>query len=105
YDRALDITPHDPDATSVKAGICQAQGNLRQAAELLREVNAQTPSDAAFQTKITQLRLERNYDEAVRFLQARLAQFHYSSDYYKANDQVELASHQRLAGDTAGAKL
>jgi tetratricopeptide (TPR) repeat protein len=38
-------------------------------------------------------------------LQARLAQFHYASEYYKANDQVELASHQRLAGDTASAKL
>jgi serine/threonine protein kinase/Tfp pilus assembly protein PilF len=105
WDRVLDITPNDPDVMAAKAGIYQAQGNLPQAAKLLREVNAQTPSDSAFETKITQLRLEQNYDEAVRFLQARLAQFHYSSEYYKANDQVGLASHQRFAGDTASAKL
>ena len=105
WDRVQDITPNDPDVMADKAGIYQAQGNLPQAAKLLREVNAQTSSDGAFGIKITQLRLERNYGEAVRFLQARLAQFHYASEYYKANNQVELASYQRLAGDTAGAKL
>jgi TolB-like protein/Tfp pilus assembly protein PilF len=105
YDRMLDITPNDQDVMYNKAGICQAQGNLPQAANLLRQVNAQSSSDGAFETKITQLRLERNYGEAVQFLQARLGQFHYASEYYKANNQMELASYQRLAGDTAGAKL
>ena len=38
-------------------------------------------------------------------LQARLAQFHFDSEYYKAADQVVLAITQRLAGDTAGAKV
>ena len=59
---------------------------------------------STFKIKITQLRLERNYDEAVRLLQARLTQFHYASEYDKANNQVELAFMQRLAGDMAGAK-
>ena len=31
--------------------------------------------------KISQLRLERNYGEAIRLLQARLAQFHFDSEY------------------------
>ena len=31
--------------------------------------------------KIFQLRLERNYGEAIRFLRARLAQFHFDSEY------------------------
>jgi TolB-like protein/Flp pilus assembly protein TadD len=105
YDRVVDITPNDPDVMAHKACIYQAQGNLPQAAKLLTEVNAQTSSDGVFGTKITQLRLERNYGEAVRFLQARLAQFHYVSDYDKANYQVALAFTQRFAGDTAGAKL
>jgi TolB-like protein/Tfp pilus assembly protein PilF len=70
YDRVLDITPNDPDLMAEKAGIYQAQGNLPQAANLLTEVNAQNSSDGAFGTKLTQLRLERNYGEAVRFLQA-----------------------------------
>ena len=43
-DRALDITPNDPDLMAVKASVYQAQGNLREAAELLSQINAQTPS-------------------------------------------------------------
>src|SRR5262249_4135976 len=70
----------------------------------------------AFQTKINQLRLERNYGEAIRLLQARLAQFRFDSAgkrtkralgsaYDKASDQVTLALIQCLAGDTVGAKV
>jgi len=105
YDRALDIKPNDPDVMAAKAGIYQAQGNLQEAARFLSETNGQTPSDVMFVTKIVQLRLERNYGEAIRLLQHRLAQFHYPSDYDKANDQLELALTQRVAGDTAGAKV
>ena len=104
YDRVLDIVPNEPDLMASKAGIYQAEGNLEQAAKFLSQINAETASESAFQTKITQLRLERNYSEAVRLLQARLAQFHYDSQYDKASDQVELTLMQRLPGDTAGAK-
>jgi serine/threonine protein kinase len=104
YDRALDIRPNDPDVTAGKATIYQAQGNLMEAAKLLVEVNAQTNADWAFRTKITQLRLERNYGEAVRLLQAHLAQFPFASDYWRSLAQVDLALMQRRAGDTAGAK-
>jgi serine/threonine-protein kinase len=90
---------------AVKASIYQAQGNLQEAAKLLTEVNAQTPSGAAFSYKITQLILERNLGEAVRLLQARLAQFHFASETGKGITQVLLAMTQRLAGDTAGAKV
>jgi len=105
FNRAWDITPNDPDAVVVKASIYQAQGNLQEAAKLLTEVNAQTPTGPAFNIKIIQLRLERNYDEAIRLLQARLAQFHFDSQYEKAEVEVDLALTQRLAGDFAGAKL
>ena len=106
FNRAWDITPNDPDAVVIKASIYQAQGNLQEAAKLLTEVNAQTPTGPAFNIKIIQLRLERNYDEAIRLLQARLAQFHFDSQYEKAEAEVEgLALTQRLAGDLADAKL
>ena len=105
YDRALDIAPNDLDIMAAKASIYQAQGNLTQAAKLLSEVNTQTPVENAFLIKMTQLRLERNHGEAVRLLQTRLAQFHYASEYDKANGQVALAFEQRLAGDTAGARV
>jgi serine/threonine protein kinase/tetratricopeptide (TPR) repeat protein len=104
YDRALDIMPNDPDVMAAKASIYQAQGNLQEAARLLLEINEQTVFEDTFEIKITQLRLERNYAEAVRLLQARQAQFHFASQYSKGLNQVSLAFAQRLAGDTAGAK-
>ena len=104
YDRALDIIPNDPYLTETKARIYQAQGNLKEAAKMLVEVNAQTPSTSALVTKITQLRLERNYAEAVRLLQARLAQFHFGSEIEKGLNQLLLAWCQRDAGDAASAK-
>jgi TolB-like protein/class 3 adenylate cyclase/Tfp pilus assembly protein PilF len=105
YDRALDIKPNDPDVMAAKASIYQAQGNLQEAARLLSQINAHTLSGDTVSIKFDQLRLERNYGEAVRLLQARLAQFHYDSQPDKASDQLALALAQSLAGDTAGAKV
>ena len=105
YDRVLDITPNDPTMMAAKASIYQSGGNLQEAAKSLPEINCQTSPSFAFSTKIVQLRLERNYGEAVRLLQARLTQFRYASQDDKSPDQVALAFMQRLAGDTAGAKV
>ena len=80
YDRALDIMPNDQGVMAAKASIHQAQGNLQEAAKLLSGVNAQTPSGESFLIKIGQLRLERNYGEAIRLLQARLAQSRFDSE-------------------------
>jgi TolB-like protein/Tfp pilus assembly protein PilF len=105
HDRVLDITPNDQYVMGSKAKIYQAQGNLQEAARILSEINWQTANEDTFAFKISQLRLERNYGEAVRLLQAGLAQFHFGSEYDKAYHQVALAFMQRLAGDTAGAKV
>jgi TolB-like protein/Tfp pilus assembly protein PilF len=105
YDRTLDIVPNDADVMAFKADIYQAEGNLQQAGKFLPQINAETPSVFALLIKWTHLRLERNYAEAIQFLQARLAQFHSPSEYDKAITQVLLAFPQRLAGDTAGAKV
>lgn len=104
-DRALDIVPNDPDLLGQEAAMYQAEGNLQEAAKLVAKLNAQTPSAAAFTSKITQLTLERNLGEAVRSLRANPAQFHFDTEYEKASYQCWLASYQRLAGDTAGAKV
>jgi TolB-like protein/Tfp pilus assembly protein PilF len=101
YDRVLDIMPNDPEVMLRKVVVYQAQGNLQEAAGLLTGMNVQT----AFLAKIIQLRLERNYGEAVRFVQAVMAQSHYDIQEEKGSDQVALAFLQRLAGDTAGAKV
>ena len=104
-DRALDITPSDPDVMAAKASVYHAQGDLLRAARLLSEVNEQTPAEETFHMKITQLRLERNYGECVRLLQARLARFQFASELNKAITQVYLAFAQRLVGDNAGARI
>jgi TolB-like protein/Flp pilus assembly protein TadD len=105
YDRALDITPNDADVMAAKASVFQAQGDLQEAARLLSEINEKTSNDNSVITKINQLRLERNYGEAIRLLQAREAQFHFDSEFTKCTVQLLLALMQRLAGDTAGAKV
>ena len=102
---SVDITPNDLDVMASKASVYQAQGNLQQAARLLSEIPGQKPFERIFATKITQLRLERNYGEAIRLLQAGLAQFPFASETEKAFYQLNLAFMQRLAGDLAGAKL
>jgi len=105
YDRALDIMPNHSEVMAAKARIYQAQGNLQEAARLLSGIDWQTPNWDTFAIKIMQSRLERNYSEAIRLLQARLAQFHFASEFEKGDEQRTLASMQRLAGDTASAKI
>jgi serine/threonine protein kinase len=105
YGRAMDIVASDPDLLSGAASIYQAQGNLEQSAKLLLDITDETPFEAAFFTKVIQLRLERNHEEAVRLLQARLAHFQFPSEINKGTTQLYLAFAQGLAGDTAGAKI
>ena len=105
YDRVLDITPNDLEIIAAKASIYQAQGNLEEAGKLLSGINERTPNASIFGVKIYQLQFERNDGEAVRLLQGRLAQFRYNSEFEKAELQVRLAWAQRIAGDTAGAKV
>jgi serine/threonine protein kinase/Tfp pilus assembly protein PilF len=104
YDRILDITPNDPDVMATKACIYQAQGNLPEAARLLSGISEQTPNSTTFGRKLNQLLYERNYGEAIRLLQARLAQFHYTSQNDKDGDVAMVAYIQRLTGDASSAK-
>jgi TolB-like protein/cytochrome c-type biogenesis protein CcmH/NrfG len=104
YDRALEIEPNDPDVIAAKAGIHQAKGDLEQAGKLLAGVDAHTASFGAFRTKIIQLRLERQYDETIRLLEIRLAEFHEVSGLERDFDQLSLAFAHRFAGDVAAAK-
>jgi tetratricopeptide (TPR) repeat protein len=104
YDRALDIVPNDPDLTALKAAIYQGQGNLKESAKLLSPIDAQTPSEGAFEIKMVQLRLERNHREAVRLLQTRQDEMQFGSAMEKAETQVMLILAQYADGDTTGAK-
>ena len=104
YDRALDILPREFYLTASKASIYQAEGNLQEAAKLLVDVNAQTNSDPAVRTKLTQLRLERTFTEATQLVQARHARLQFAFGIEKGTKQVGVALVHRMAGDTAQAK-
>ena len=105
FDRALDIPPSDPDVMAFKAGIYQAEGNLEEAAKLLRDVNAETPSLVVFATKITQLTLERNLSEALRLLRARVKEYHFGSDLEQGAFTGALAFTQRRPETARAQKL
>jgi len=81
----------------------------------LIDVNERTTSGIAFETKLKQLRLERNHGEAIRLLQARLGQVPSAFEDEVGNWPPDaaagilylfyLAFAQRFVGDTAGAKV
>jgi serine/threonine protein kinase/tetratricopeptide (TPR) repeat protein len=103
YDRALDILPNELSLMALKASIYQAEGNLKEAAKLLAQVNAQTNSDVAVRIKLAQLRFEQS-PEADRWVQARQTRLPFASGIEKGSKQVGLALAQHVAGDTAQAK-
>src|SRR5262245_42693545 len=104
YDRLLDIVPSDPETVASEAKIYQAEGNLEQAGKLLAGVNAQTPSFIAFLTKMNQLFLERQFDEAIRLIHSRLTEYRDLSDIERLFNPFFLALAQEYAGDLAGAR-
>jgi TolB-like protein/Tfp pilus assembly protein PilF len=103
YDRILDTKPNDPQAMAAKSAIYQAQGDLQEANRCLSGVDWQTASPLVVGIKFDLLKLERNYGEIIRLLQARLT--HIDSPTEKALLTGWLALVQRLAGDTAGAQV
>jgi TolB-like protein/Flp pilus assembly protein TadD len=104
YDRLLDIVPNDPDTVASKAKIYQAEGNLEQAGKLLAGVNAQTPSFIAFLTKMDQLFLERQFDEAIRLIHGRLTEYRDVSDIERFFNPFFLVQAQENADDIVGAR-
>src|SRR5437899_2194432 len=104
YDRLLDIVPNDPDTVASEAKIYQAGGNLEQAGKLLVGVNAQTPSFIAFLTKMNQLFLERQFDEAIRLIHSRLTEYRDVSDIERLFNPFFLVLAQESAGDIVGAR-
>ena len=104
YDRALNIHPKELSLMALKASIYQAEGNLQESAKLLAQVNAETNSDVAVRMKLTQWRLERNYTEATRWVQARQDRLRLVSGIDKGSKQLGNALVYRVAGDSTQAK-
>lgn len=104
YDRAMDILPNEVSLMALTASIYQAEGNLQEAAKLLAQVNLETNSDVAIRIRLTQWRLERNYTEAIQWVQVRQDRLRLFSGIDKGSKQLGNALVHRVAGDTAQAK-
>jgi TolB-like protein/Tfp pilus assembly protein PilF len=104
YDRALNILPNELSLMALKASIYQAEGNLQESAKLLAQVNGEMNSDVAIRIKLAQWRLERNFTEATRWVQARQDRLRLVSGIDKGSKQLGNALVHRVAGDTTQAK-
>ncbi|HMF46482.1 MAG TPA: FlgO family outer membrane protein [Candidatus Udaeobacter sp.] len=103
YDQALDILPNELSLMALKASIYQAEGNLREAAKLLTQVNTETNSDVAVRIKLTQWRLERNHTDATRWVEARQDRLRLDSGIEKGTKQLGNALVHRVAGNATQA--
>jgi len=104
YDRVLDIVPKDPNTIAFEARIYQAEGNLEQAGKLLAGVNGQTPSFQVYITKMNQLFLERQFDEAIRLIHNRPTEFGDLSPWARLLNPSLLWHAQEYAGDIVEAR-
>jgi tetratricopeptide (TPR) repeat protein len=112
YNRMLDITPNDPEVLAAKSAIYQTQGNLEEATKCLSGINCETASALVFTINCDRLKLQRNHTELIRLLKSRIKHIEsgtidhfFDSSMEKALLEVWMALAQRLAGDTAGAKV
>lgn len=102
--RALAIAPDDPEVLVSKVKLLQATGDLPASQALLARIPANSTGGQAEGIQITQLLLERRYDEAVQLVEARIAKERSESPAEVPYSQVTLGDARSLAGDSEGAK-
>jgi serine/threonine protein kinase/Flp pilus assembly protein TadD len=103
-DQVLNITPDDPDANAIMAGIAQAQGDLPRAAALLAPLRLSPNDPSAFETQVYQAILERQPAPVIDILKQTLAKPDPSLGYYNGELRWWLAWAQDVAGDKLAAQ-
>src|SRR5436853_2200134 len=71
-DRALEISPGNESGRARKAFTFQAQGQLKQAAEVLAKAPANSENEALSIGRSVQLYFERRFDEAIAYTQQKM---------------------------------
>jgi serine/threonine protein kinase/Flp pilus assembly protein TadD len=103
-DQVLDITPDDPDAIAIKAGIAQAEGNLQRAAMLLAPLHLVGDDPSALETQLYQAILERRPASVIGGLKEMLSKLDPALGYYNGELRWWLGWAQEVAGDHAVAQ-
>jgi serine/threonine protein kinase/Flp pilus assembly protein TadD len=103
-DQVLNITPDDPDANAIMAGVAQAQGDLPRAAALLAPLRLGPNDPSAFETQVYQALLERQPTLVIESLKQMLVKPDPSLGYYNGELRWWLAWAQDVAGDKLAAQ-
>jgi serine/threonine protein kinase/Flp pilus assembly protein TadD len=102
-DQVLNITPDDPDANAIMAGIAQAEGDLPRAAALLAPLQLGPNDPSAFETQVYQAILERQPAPVIESMKQMLAKPDPTLGYYNGELRWWLAWAQDVAGDKLAA--
>ncbi|MGI8957565.1 MAG: tetratricopeptide repeat protein [Chthoniobacterales bacterium] len=104
-DRALAITPGDPDVVENKVKALQSVGDLTGARAVLETRQGLPGRDPTAPTiEVSQFLLERNYPEAIRLLESKLTKTEVTQKFDRGGTRQFLGWIRVLAGDSAGAK-
>ena len=72
FDRALEISPGEPNALAGKATLFQQQGKLPEAAATLARIPAESTENFVIGARVTQAIYERQFDTAIRIVDQKL---------------------------------
>jgi tetratricopeptide (TPR) repeat protein len=100
----LDVTPEDVDTLAQKAGIAQAEGDLRRAAALLAPLNPPADDTGALEIQVYQAILERRPARMISRLKDVLAKPDPALGYNNGELRFWLGWAQDVAGDHAAAQ-
>ena len=103
-DQVLNITPDDPDAIAIMAGVAQAQGDLPRASALLASLRLAADDPSALETQIYQAILERRPAPVIAGLKEILAKPDSALGYYNGEVRFWLGWAQEVSGDHAAAQ-
>src|SRR4030095_15563403 len=103
-DRALNVRPDNAELLAQKANIYQLQGDLPAARATLAKIEPGSMTEPALNARISQLLLERKYNDAIEFIQKVLSAPSSNQLFTFCLVRLSLARAQNLAGDKSGAK-
>jgi serine/threonine protein kinase/Tfp pilus assembly protein PilF len=104
FDEVLDITPDDVDTLALKAGIAQAEGDLRRASAILAPLYPNADEPFALETQVYQAILERHPGLIISRLKEILARPDPALGFYNGELRFWLGWAQEVAGDHAAAQ-
>ena len=103
-DRLLALAPENPQVLAGLARLCLAEGNLAGAETAMRAVPPAANNDYIFEIQVRLPLIARQYNEAIRLLEATFAQPPATLGVFAGKYRYLLGFAQQLAGDAVSAR-